>query len=171
MTCHMNSKRVRDEITYQKFYGDKESYWLSSALTSTPYHFVPGYSGTIGRITHPDNSVDIEQICSLQLLHLLESTGEPLWFNNAITEFKGANDVHYIVAEGWIGHNARWHGGATRFRNEFCAIMPQGERDRTMALPEPVIRVQGALKQQIERIVQEAAKYDVLMMEAKLISI
>lgn len=165
----MNSKRVRDEITYKKFYGDKESYWLSLALTSTPYHFVPGYAGGIGRITHPANTTDIEQICTLQLLHVLESTGEPLWFNNAITEFKGANDVGYIVAEGWVGHNGRWHYGGTRFPSEFCVKMP--ERDRTVALPDPVIRVEGVLKWRIERIVQEVMKYDIIMKQEKLIDI
>ena len=171
MACHMNSKRVRDEITYKKFYGDKESYWFASALTSTLYHFVPGYAGGIGRITHPDDNPDIDQICTLQLLHVLESTGEPLWFNNAITEFKGANDAHYMVAEGWVGHDGRWHGGGTRFPNEFCINMPVGERDRTAGVPERVLRVEGVLKWRIEKIVLEVMKYDILMQHEKLINI
>ena len=36
MTCHLNTRSIRDKITYQKFYGDKESYWFANALTSTP---------------------------------------------------------------------------------------------------------------------------------------
>ena len=50
----------------------------------------------------------------------IESTGEPLWFNNALTEFKGANDDSYFVLEGWIGHNENWYGNGhdPRFPNE-----------------------------------------------------
>src|SRR5277367_89444 len=121
MACHLNILRVREDITYRKFYGDKESYWLGHALTSTPYHFVPGYSGGIGRITHQkedDREIeDKEEICTLQLLHVLESTKEPFWFNNGIVEFKGANDDKYIVPTGWVGHEGRWRGGGKRFPN------------------------------------------------------
>jgi hypothetical protein len=175
----MNSQRVRDEITYRRFYGDKESYWFSHALTSTPYHFVPGYSGGIGRISHPKvndepdspDNTERELICTLQLLHTLESTGEPFWFNNAITEYKGAEDAHYIHAEGWIPHNGRWRGGPTRFPNEFCVEMPEGERDRLLGLPEPVNRVEGELKWVMEHIVDEVGRFDGLMVTEGLISI
>jgi hypothetical protein len=171
MACYMNTKKVRDQITYKKFYGDKESYWLSSALTSTPYHFVPGYSGGIGRITNPFGNVNIEEICTLQILHVLESTGEPLWFNNAIIESKAANDAQYIVAEGWVGHNGRWHPGGTRFRNEFCVNMPVSGRDRLVGFPKRVTRIEGILKARIETIVQEVSKYDALMRKEGLVTI
>lgn len=175
MACHMNSRKVRDQITYKRFYGDKESYWFAHAMTSTPYHFVPGYSGGIGRITHPTqddhDNVDKEEICTLQLLHVLESTGEPMWFNNAITEYKGTNDAHYLVAEGWIPHDGRWHGGGKRFPNEFCVEMPEGNRDRTLGLPAPVNRVDGGLKARIDRGIQEIEKYDGMMEQEGLISI
>jgi len=175
MACHLNSFEVRNDITYQKFYGDKESYWYGHALTSTPYHFVPGYSGGIGRITHPKEdghyNPDKEEICTLQLLHVLESTQEPFWFNNAITEYKGANDAEYIVPEGWIGHNGRWHGGEVRFINEFCVYMPEGRRDDLLGLPEPVNRVTGEFKWRLERAIDLASEYDVLMQRDKLIEI
>src|SRR5271155_2480401 len=110
MTCYLNTRKVRDQIIYHRFYGDKESYWFAHALTSAPYHFVPGYSGALGRITKPQGD-DVpdrarrEEICTLQILHVLESTGQPFWFNNAMIENKAANDLQYIVPEGWIGHN------------------------------------------------------------------
>lgn len=175
MTCYMNSQKFRDEITYRKTYGDKESYWLAHALTSSPYHFVPGYSGALGRITHPKDGdrelVDQEEVCTLQLLHTLESTGEPLWFNNAITEYKGADDAQYIVPEGWVPHEGRWHGGGSRFPNEFCVSMPETSRDHLLGLPEPVHRVEGDLKWRLERILEVVARYDELMEREELIKI
>lgn len=166
MACHMNTRKVRDEITYRRFYGDKESYWLSHALTSTPYHFVPGYSGGIGRITSRDPG-DKEHICTLQLLHVLESTQEPFWFNNAIIEFKGANDRQYIHPDAWVPHDGLWHGGGTRFPNELCVEMPEGNRD----FPAKVIRLDERFKLQLESMVVEVAKYDALMEKAGLIEI
>src|SRR2546430_1729783 len=175
MTCYMNSQKFRDEITYRKTYGDKESYWLAHALTSSPYHFVPGYSGAIGRITHPkenDHDKDEEEeICTLQLLHILESTGEPLWFNNAITEYKGADDAQYIVPEGWVPHDGRWHGGGSRFPNEFCISMPKGPRDGLLGLADPVHRVEGDLKWRLGRILEVVANYDEFMEQEELIQI
>jgi len=51
----------------------------------------------------------------------------------------------------------------TRFPNEFCAEMPEGERDRAVGLPEAVIRVDSILKRLIESMMTEVAKYDALM--------
>jgi Mannosyltransferase putative len=176
MACHLNSLQVRDEITYQKFYGDKESYWFAHALTSTPYHFVPGYSGGIGRITHVIEDdmeiMDKEQICTLQLLHVLESTGEPLWFNNAITEFKGANDAAYIVPEGWIGHDGNWYGDDDnqRFPNELCVDIPD-ENKLVGGGPERVHRVDGDLKRRLDNMIQLVEKYDNIMEDEELVCI
>jgi Mannosyltransferase putative len=175
MTCHLNTRQVRDEITYRRFHGDKESYWLAHALTSTPYHFVPGYSGAIGRITHPvdkdSQNMEVEEICTLQLLHMLESTGQPFWFNNAIVEDKGANDARYIVPSGWVGHDGRWRGGGTRFANELCVIMPESWSDHLLSQPEPVHRVEGILKWRLERIIQQVGEYDNLMEREGLLTI
>ena len=176
MVCHLNSRKVRDEITYKRFHGDKESYWFAHVLTSSRYHFVPGYSGGIGRISHPlergSENPDKEQICTLQLLHVLESTQEPLWFNGAVVQDKKAGDAVYIEPEGWVGHDGRW--AASRrptFANEFCVTMREGIRDRMLGLPEPVHRVEGEFKERLERIVHVAEIYDRLMEEENLISI
>jgi hypothetical protein len=180
MACHLNILRVRDEITYRRFYGDKESYWLGHALTSTPYHFVPGYSGGIGRITHPKDGdgdetereeTEREEICTLQLLHVLESTKEPFWFNNGIVEFKGANDDKYIVPTGWVGHEGRWSGGGKRFPNELCISMPETWKDHLLGKPDPVYRVEGLLKWRLERMIQEVAGFDNMMERQGLIKI
>lgn len=171
MACYLNSRKARERATHRISEGDKETYWVAFALVSSPYHFVPGYAGGIGRITHPDNDENIEQICTLQILHVLESTGEPLWFSNSITESKEANNVQYIVPEGWVGHNGRWQDGGRRFPNEFCVNMPEGEWDRDMGSPEPVLRVGDTLRSQINRIIEEVSKYDEWMEREGLIEL
>ena len=175
MTCFLNSHKVRDEITYKRTYGDKESYWIAHALTSTPYHFVPGYSGGIGRISYPrendQDQTDKERICTLQLLHVLESTSMPMWFNNAITEYKGANDAQYIVPEAWVPHNGRWGGGGSRFPNEFCVMMPENERDKLLGLPDPVIRIEGEFKERLHAMIDAVRELDGVMEQAGLVEI
>src|SRR5271170_1537259 len=176
MICHLNSQKVRDEITYQKFHGDKESYWFAHVLTSSPYHFVPGYSGGIGPISHyfekGAENPQKEQVCTLQLLHVLESTQEPLWFNGALVRNKEAGNAEYIVPEGWVGHDGHWaHSRRPTFGNEFCVKMPEDSRDRMLGLWEPVNRVEGEFKERLERIVRLAQRYDGLMEEEGLISI
>ena len=105
----------------------------------------------------------------MQLLHILESTGEPLWFNNAIVEFKGADDDAYIDPEGWVGHDGQWYGGGQRFPNELCVEMP--ERDGLLGIPRPVKRIDKEFKLLLERIVQGGKEYDELMEEEGLISL
>ena len=176
IACHLNSQKVRDQITYERFYGDKESYWLAHVLTSSPYHFVPGYSGGIGRISHPlengSENPDKEQICTLQLLHVLESTQEPFWFNSGIVEEKRNGGADYILPEGWVGHDGRWAGSRRpRFANGYCVQMREGSRDRESGLPEPVHRVEGVFKDLMERIIHAAGVYDRLMEAEGLITI
>ena len=48
----------------------------------------------------------------------LESTGEPLWFNNAFIEYKGGEDDSYIVPEGW-----------GLFSNQLCVEIPSRGRN------------------------------------------
>ena len=168
MTCHMNSKKVRDEITYVKFYGDKESYWYSHTLTSTPYHYVPGYAGGIGLITPQTEDAAKEHICTSRLLHLLESTREPFWFNSGLSEFKWNNDAKYLVPDGWVGHDAEWYKdpGATLL-NQYCVQVPEWP----LGHQEPIRRVVGELKKRLEEMIQLAKIYDSLMVDAGLIHI
>ena len=168
MTCYMNSKRVRDEITYVRFWGDKESYWFSHTLTSTPYHYVPGYAGAIGTITRQTANADKEHICTSRLLHVLESTGEPFWINSGLSEFKWYNDAKYSVPDGWVGHDAEWYKdpGATQL-DQYCAQVPEG----FLRVQDPVKRVEGELKRVLEEMIHLAKTYDDLMVHAGLIKI
>lgn len=161
-TCHLNSKKAREEVVYEIISaGDKETYWIAHALTSTSYHWVPGYLGALGVITR-DVNTGKETICTSNLLHVLESTGEPFWFNSGVMEFKWWNNAVYIDAQGWIGHNAQWYEGVTKY-SQSCALMPNGE--------ELITRVEGEMKRRIQQAIELAKKYDALMTQAGLISI
>jgi hypothetical protein len=169
MCCHMNSKRVREEITYVRFWGDKESYWFSHTLTNTPYHYVPGYAGGMGTVTPQTENADKEHICTSRLLHLLESTREPFWINSGLSEFKWYNDGKYSLPDGWVGHDAEWYRpapGATRF-DQYCVQNPEGPRGEQ----DPINRVDGSLKRRLEEMIQLAKTYDNLMVNAGLIQI
>jgi len=192
MICHLNLKVQRDSITYKRFYGDKESYWVGHALTSTPFHFVPGYSGGIGRISRKgqQNSETIAQmseeerlsylesqkdaqeiICTLQLLHLLESNGLPFWFNNGLTEFKGAEDDQFIHAEGWVGHDGKWGGGPTRFPAEMCVEPKESQSDISFGAERSgrsVHRFDEEMTDRINRIIAEAKRSDQIYEEQGL---
>jgi hypothetical protein len=162
----MNSKKVRDEITYKKFWGDKESYWLSHTLTNSPYHYVPGYAGGIGTVTPQTENADKEHICTSQLVHVLESTGELFWINSGLSQFKWNNDDTYILPDGWVGHDAEWYKpapGATRL-NQYCVQSPEGPG----GIQEPIRRVDGSVKRRLEEMIQLAKMYDVLMENAGL---
>jgi hypothetical protein len=151
MTSYLNTQKVRDDIVYPRVYGDKETYWLGHAMTSTPYHFVPGYGGGIGQISRR-TSTDISQtilkevICTLQILHVLESTEEPFWFNNGIMEFKGAHDDHYLVAEAWVPHEGKWVSAERtekKLPNMLCVQMPEVGENKHL---EPVRKIERGFK-------------------------
>lgn len=101
-----------------------------------------------------------EVICTLQLLHVLESTGEPLWFNNGLTEYKWANDDNFIEAEGWVGHDGHWGEGPARFPMEKCIESPPNQPDGLSPQNKAVNRPTPEMKKIFKEIVKEARKWD-----------
>lgn len=168
MTCHMHSKSVFEEITSSRLLGDQQAYWYAHALTSTPYHYVPGYSGGIGRITPQTQDANEEHICTSRLLHILESTSEPFWFSSGLTEFMANNDAEYLIPQGWVGHDGEWyHDPAATRLDQCCVKMPEGEQ----GISKPVRRVEEGMRSRLEQMIQLAKVYDGLMVEAGLINI
>lgn len=79
-TARMNTKYIRDKETYVHVLGDKETYWLATELSNTPYYFQQEYAG-LTRILKP---ASMSKICSTHILHM-DYTGEmPLWFNSGL---------------------------------------------------------------------------------------
>ncbi|KAG8986231.1 hypothetical protein FRB90_004145, partial [Tulasnella sp. 427] len=57
MTGWMNTRSVRDQVTYKVTHGDKESFWMAFELIGAPYAFSSvEYAAMIGQLTHPDKS-------------------------------------------------------------------------------------------------------------------
>ncbi|CEQ38791.1 SPOSA6832_00239, partial [Sporobolomyces salmonicolor] len=106
---YLNTRGVREPVTYANTYGDKESFWMAFELCGIPYHMDKEYAAIIGQLTHPDtksHSID-SFIQSDHLFHLdhsmldsLSSTllltrrdltilatvaeGKPLWWNGSL---------------------------------------------------------------------------------------
>ena len=180
MICHLNLRAQRDTITYRKFYGDKESYWLGHALTSTPYHFVRGYAGGIGKVrqwgTKDPAVVEVmgeeerqkyteelelspEFVCTLQLLHVREDNGQPLWFNNALVEFKEVSNDEFLKVDGWVGHGGHWFWGPGRLPNEMC-VEPDGRQENGTQRKIPINRVSPGMADTYRAIIAEAKRWD-----------
>ena len=115
-----------------------------------------------------------EVICTLQLLHVLESTGAPLWFNNGLTEYKWANNDEFIQAEGWVGHDGRWGSGPKRFPMEVCVELPE-DQVREFAEEKELRRTVNRLTPEIQnvftKILIEAKRWDDICVSLDLFSV
>lgn len=102
----MNTKDVREQVTYQIFHGDKETFWLAMELAGLDYYFQPWYAGMVGTITagQPVSELakDNTEVCGRHMVHL-DHLGEPLWLNGGIYDDKAhpeggnAELTHYLV--------------------------------------------------------------------------
>ncbi|KAJ3090340.1 hypothetical protein HK100_007475 [Physocladia obscura] len=92
LAAKMNSKFERDEITYHRVYGDKETYWISFDIARVPYVFSPAFGGTVGYKNEKGN------ICG-GLFHTDERL-KPLWWNGGVVANKhGSRDNEFIKFE------------------------------------------------------------------------
>ncbi|KAB5580194.1 mannosyltransferase putative-domain-containing protein [Coniochaeta sp. 2T2.1] len=156
-TTWMNTREVRDEVTYKVFYGDKESFWVAMELTGFDYAFQPWYAGTMGTLSdgedgkQPDNLGEAVEICGTHMLHLDYKGETPFWVNGGIYEHKGKKTSGYArMTHYWVGNtteirltqpNWYWHEG-----NVACL-----KETGVKALPEStLIAVQGNNEQALE---------------------
>lgn len=113
----MNTKDVRDQVTYMTFHGDKETYWLAMELSGFDYFFQPWYAGNIGTV--PDMTAEQVQglakvkVCGSHMLHMDQLGETPFWTNGGIYSHKNkpaagyAEMTHYLVG-GLTGLRPRW---------------------------------------------------------------
>lgn len=104
----MNTKDVREQVTYQKFHGDKETFWLAMELAGVEYYFQPWYAGMLGTITEGQPFADLArdnvEICGRHMVHL-DHLGEPFWLNGGVYDNKdhpeggNANLTYYLVGD------------------------------------------------------------------------
>ncbi|KAG0306655.1 hypothetical protein BGZ98_001957 [Dissophora globulifera] len=94
--CKLNGKYERDLWTYQKFYGDKETYWSGFEMVQEPYAFVRNYGGVIGELREDDD----KSVCGAQL-HL-DYLGRPFWWNGGVMRNKNEGISRDLVFGYWM---------------------------------------------------------------------
>ncbi|KAF9408433.1 hypothetical protein BGZ94_002312 [Podila epigama] len=102
-TCKMNSKWERDLVSYRKFHGDKETFWVGFEMVQEPYVFMRNYGGVIGELRPDDN----QSVCGAQLHQ--DSEGRPLWWNGGLYRNKNAGVERNLDFGYWMtggGHQA-----------------------------------------------------------------
>jgi alpha 1,3-mannosyltransferase len=108
----MNTKDVREKVSYQVFYGDKETFWVAMELSSTEYFFQPWYAGSIGTIGKQrspdlDLSTRAAEICGTHMLHLDHLGQTPFWINGGVYEHKASPESGYAeMTHYWVGKTA-----------------------------------------------------------------
>jgi alpha 1,3-mannosyltransferase len=112
----MNTKQVREEVTYKLFHGDKETFWVAMELANVEYFFQPWYAGSIGKLNSDqtpefDPSTTEVEICGKHMLHLDHTGQEPFWFNGGIYQDKGSPEQGFgELTHFWSGiHDMQPH--------------------------------------------------------------
>lgn len=104
--------------------GDKETFWLASELSHSPYHFIPYYAGIIGHLkdspsSPPSSSPNINTtatatshrgttVCGSQAL-AVNSKRQPFWFNGSLFKRKSRPSPGKISE---FAHLTHWVLGA-----------------------------------------------------------
>lgn len=156
----MNTKIVRDEVTYQNFHGDKETFWLAMELSGFEYFFHPWYAGTVGkanveglRVNRNGSFTEDVEICGKHMLHLGHSGTTPFWLNGGIYEDKDDLSKGYAeMTHFWVHDyktqqqlNTGWYW----IENNIGCIKEKGVR----ALSDD-------MKMKLERMQMEAKRVD-----------
>jgi hypothetical protein len=100
-----------------------------------------------------------EFVCTLQLLHVLESNGQPLWFNNGLVEFKEISNDRFLEVDGWVGHDGHWFIGPNRWPNEMC-VEPDGRQEDGNWRKISINRMSLELADTYSAIIEEAKRWD-----------
>ncbi|GAA6058680.1 hypothetical protein JCM10212_003368 [Sporobolomyces blumeae] len=106
---YLNTRGVREPVTYANTYGDKESFWMAFELAGIPYHMDREYAAIIGQLTHPDTkSHSIDSFIQSDHLFHLDHKGRPLWWNGSLFMEKRVKDRGYLIATHWAPGSVDW---------------------------------------------------------------
>lgn len=104
----MNTKEVREEVSYRLFYGDKETFWIAMELSSTEYFFEPLYAGSMGKISGefpPDPDQNKVELCGTHMLHMDHLGTTPFWINGGVYRHKSQPENGYAeLTHYWAGN-------------------------------------------------------------------
>ncbi|KAF2153467.1 glycosyltransferase family 71 protein [Myriangium duriaei CBS 260.36] len=105
--CWLNTKSIREQVTYKRYHGDKETFWIAMELSKAPYTFPPWYAGQIGKVSedpevlHQIERGEAAQVCGQHMLHVDTVQRKPLWFNGGIYEHKRSPSRGYAKMTHW----------------------------------------------------------------------
>ncbi|SPO02543.1 related to alpha-1,3-mannosyltransferases [Cephalotrichum gorgonifer] len=122
-----NSREVREEVTYEITYGDKESWWFGLELTGAGYEFEKHYGGVAGWLGDKNGPLEKEGsgggrseelgVCSYVIAHL-DAEEKLLWYNGSLLKNKIVDQETYLVPTHWMV-DGEWDKG---FRGEFSCM-------------------------------------------------
>ncbi|KAK5211158.1 hypothetical protein LTR41_003770 [Exophiala xenobiotica] len=158
----MNTKAVREAVTYKIFYGDKETFWLAMELSGVEYFFQPWYAGTMGTITEAKSQDKGKvEICGTHMLHLDQLGQVPFWINGGVYEHKDdpkrayAQMTHY-----WVGETSdiRYSQPDWYWINGNTACLKEGG----------VRKIPGRIRRSMQSIQAQARRVDEMIRERNL---
>ncbi len=111
LAAWMNTKDIRDAVTWRRTWGDKETYWLASELAGVPYTFEPWLAaqlGELGRSVHESDGLNEDRTSSpfiTRSIHMAHSDAngeEPFWANGGILWYKGDRELGFANWTHWF---------------------------------------------------------------------
>lgn len=98
--CKLNDHHEREKVTYQRLYGDKDTWWLGFHLIQMPYSFIPTFTAAIGHVKHTGH----QEVCG-HILHLDEKY-RPIWWNGGLFRNRYIDTNQLLSIECWLieGH-------------------------------------------------------------------
>lgn len=107
--CWQNMKLVRDRVTYQRGYGDKETWWFGLELSGAPYTFEDHYGAVVG---HEKMVDDTAKVCGFTIAHVGQHE-RLLWYNGSLLKNKKMNLTEFSVPTHWM-IDGSWEKGVLR---------------------------------------------------------
>ncbi|PHH84449.1 hypothetical protein CDD83_1927 [Cordyceps sp. RAO-2017] len=98
-----NTGPVRDEVSYQLTWGDKETWWLGLELVGAAYRFEAGYAGVVGwdRDDRPDDAGADAHVCGNTIAHP-DPDGRLLWYNGGLPRNKKVDMDAYVLPDRYL---------------------------------------------------------------------
>lgn len=107
----MNTKEVRDAVTWKRLWGDKETYWFAAELAGVPYSFEPWLTAELGelgrQVDQLDNGPGEHNVssrvmsCSIHMGHADVNGDELFWANGGIWQDKHHEEKGFVNWTHW----------------------------------------------------------------------
>lgn len=161
--CWQNSYEVREEITYQITYGDKETWWMGFELAGSSYEMEKHYGAIVGwetelQLESQDPADDGEErpdpltkkVCSFVIAHVDEEENL-IWYNGGLLKNKKIPEMKhdYAVPDKWMV-DGEWQKGATR-------------QDMSCMVGEKMHDLSDEQMRRLEKSIEEAKRIDVAL--------